>query len=125
MQVKQEEESAPLDGSKKKKPPTTPKPASKSPEKPKKSSKRLSAKMASSIKIKAVVPPATPERIKAVTSIGTPKKKNQVVIFVPGTLIEAQNFDQRWMPVKVIEVDMDDREVLVRSCDKNSKSKTG
>lgn len=81
--------------------------------------------MASSIKIKAVVPPATPERIKAVTSIGTPKKKNQVVIFVPGTLIEAQNFDQRWMPVKVIEVDMDDREVLVRSCDKNSKSKTG
>lgn len=97
----------------------------KSPEKPKKTSKRLSAKLiAAKPKIKTEVPP-TPERVKASPTVQTPKKKNQVVNFVPGSAIEAQNFDGKWMPVKVIEVDMDEREVLVRSCDKNNKSKTG
>lgn len=52
------------------------------------------------------------------------KKKNQLVTFVPGSTIEAQNFDGKWMQVKIIEVDMDEREVLVRSCDKN-KNKVG
>lgn len=104
----------------KKKAPTT----SKSPDKPKKTSKRLSAKVFATPKVKAEVP-ATPERVKASPAIQTPKKKNQVVNFVPGSSIEAQNFDGKWMPVKVIEVDMEEREVLVRSCDKNNKSKTG
>lgn len=98
----------------KKKPTTT-----KSPAKPKKSSQRLSAKV---VKVNT---PATPERIKTTPLVATPKKKNQVVNFVPGSAIEAQNFDGKWMPVKVIEVDMEEREVLVRSCDKNNKSKTG
>lgn len=99
---------------------------SKSPVKPKKSSKRLSAKSSVAFKVKAEVPPpATPERVKATPTIATPKKKNQVVNFVPGSSIEAQNFDGKWLPVKVIEVDMEEREVLVRSCDKNNKSKTG
>lgn len=44
---------------------------------------------------------------------------------MPGTSVEAQNFDGKWMPVKVIEVDMEEGEVLVRSCEKNNKSKTG
>lgn len=94
----------------------------KSPVKPKKSSQRLSAKV---VKLKPENPLATPERIKTSPSVATPKKKNQVVNFVPGSSIEAQNFDGKWMPVKVIEVDMEEREVLVRSCDKNNKSKTG
>lgn len=90
----------------------------------KKSSKRLSAKIEKS-KEKNEVPPATPEKIKISPSIATPKKKNQVLSFVPGSAIEAQNFDSKWMPVKVIEVDMEEREVLVRSSDKSNKSKTG
>lgn len=94
-------------------------------DKPEKKSKRLSAKFAATPKIKAVVIPNTPERVKtAVPAVATPKKKNQVVNFVPGSSIEAQNFDGKWIPVKVVEVDMEEREVLVRSCDKN-KSKTG
>jgi PHD finger protein 20 len=102
---------------------TTPK----SPDKPTKVSKRLSAKQAGTVKVKTeTAPPETPERVKAaVPPVATPKKKNQVVNFVPGSSIEAQNFDGKWMPVKVIEVDMEEREVLVRSCDKNNKSKTG
>lgn len=114
--------------SSKKKAPLLPVTSSKSPDKPKKTSKRLSAKIvAASTKPKKEVP-STPERVKAsptVLTVQTPKKKNQVVTFVPGSSIEAQNFDGKWMPVKVIEVDMEEREVLVRSCDKNNKSKTG
>lgn len=90
----------------------------------KKSSKRLSAKIEKSKK-KVEAPPATPEKIKMFPSAATPKKKNQVLSFVPGSSIEAQNFDSKWMPVKVIEVDMEEREVLVRSSDKSNKSKTG
>lgn len=105
----------------KKKTPSKPTPV-KSPAKPKKTSQRLSAKF---VKPKLEDPPATPERVKASLAVSTPKKKNQVVNFVPGSSIEAQNFDGKWIPVKVIEVDMDEREVLVRSCDKNNKSKTG
>lgn len=97
--------------------------ATKSPKK----SKRLSAKINAAPKIKSVAIPETPEKIKLALppAAATPKKKNQVVNFVPGSSIEAQNFDGKWMPVKVIEVDMDEREVLVRSIDKNNKSKTG
>ncbi|CRK96196.1 CLUMA_CG009625, isoform A [Clunio marinus] len=98
-------------------------PKKSSPEKTKKS-KRLSAKIA--LKIKAEnLPPATPEKVKETPIDGTPKKKNQILNFVPGSTIEAQNFDEKWIQVKVIEVDMDEREVLVRSCDKTNKSKTG
>lgn len=72
------------------------------------------------------------KKVKVVTkepeeppAVSTPaKKKNQLVTFVPGSTIEAQNFDGKWMQVKIIEVDMDEREVLVRSCDKN-KNKVG
>ena len=94
----------------------------KSPVKPKKTSQRLSAKIA---KPKIEIPIATPERVKAAPLVATPKKKNNLDNFVPGTSIEAQNFDGKWMPVKVIEVDMEEGEVLVRSCEKNNKSKTG
>lgn len=89
--------------------------------KTKKISKRLSTKH--EIKVE----PATPEQSKAApeTPNGTPKKKNKVEKFIPGSSIEAQNFDGKWMQVKVIEVDMDEREVLVRSCDKNNKFKAG
>lgn len=90
----------------------------------KKSSKRLSAKIEKTFK-KSEIPPATPEKVKISPSCLTPKKKNQVLSFVPGSSIEAQNFDSKWMPVKVIEVDMEEREVLVRSSDKSNKSKTG
>lgn len=111
-----------------KKKPATPKPDAVSTptvDKPEKKSKRLSAKFAATPKIKAVAIPDTPERVKTtVPAAATPKKKNQVVNFVPGSSIEAQNFDGKWIPVKVVEVDMEEREVLVRSCDKN-KSKTG
>lgn len=105
------------------KPASVPTPAS---DKPEKKSKRLSAKLAATPKIKAVAIPDTPERAKPTSSAAaTPKKKNQVVNFVPGSLIEAQNFDGKWIPVKVVEVDMEDREVLVRSCDKSNKTKSG
>lgn len=96
----------------------------------KKTSKRLSDKVAARSspspkkRIKAEKPEVVEEKPK-VPELPIANKKNQVTTFIPGTSIEAQNFDGKWMPVKVIEVDMDDREVLVRSVDKSNKSKTG
>lgn len=97
----------------------------KSPLKPKKSSKRLSLKASVSKTEITPVTPSTPETVKMSPAVVTPKKKNQVTNFVPGSSIEAQNFDGKWIPVKVIEVDMDEREVLVRSSDKVNKPKAG
>jgi len=102
-------------------------------EKPKKSSKRLSAKLQQSeIKAKkAKIEEPLAESIdkimtvKAEPTVSTPKKKNLIVNFIPGNTIEAQNFDGKWISVKIIEVDTDEREVLVRSVDKNNKSKAG
>lgn len=90
----------------------------------KKSSKRLSAKVEKK-KPAEISLTSPPEKVKASPLIVTPKKKNQVMSFVPGSSIEAQNFDSKWMPVKVIEVDMTEQEVLVRSSEKSNKSKTG
>jgi PHD finger protein 20 len=96
-----------------------------------KKSKRLSAR-SEAAKVKPEPVAQTPDKVpktestpKATPPAITPKKKNQVVNFIPGSSIEAQNFDGKWTPVKVVEVDMDEREVLVRSSDKNNKSKTG
>jgi hypothetical protein len=50
------------------------------------------------------------------------KENNQIISFLPGNTIEAQDFDGKWNSVKVIEVDIEDREVLVRF-DKFAKSK--
>ena len=107
-------------------------------EKPKKTSKRLSAaKMATTTStvisdvpvtvVKSEIP-ATPDRTKSKNPegpppAGTPRKKNTIINFLPGSTIEAQSFDQKWITVKVIEVDIDEREVLVRF-EKNCKSKT-
>ena len=33
--------------------------------------------------------------------------------FVPGSLLEARDFSNEWFPAKVVEVDWEDREVLV------------
>lgn len=104
-----------------------------SPEKPKKSSKRLSAKLQQSEiqakKAKVEEPPAestsSNNPVKLEPTLSTPKKKNLIVNFIPGNSIEAQNFDGKWISVKIIEVDTDEREVLVRSADKNNKAKAG
>lgn len=48
-----------------------------------------------------------------------------IINFLPGTPIEAQTFDSKWMSARVVEVDMEDREVLVRFLDKSNKSKSG
>lgn len=104
-----------------------------SPEKPKKSSKRLSAKLQQSEikakKAKVEEPPAESTSsnvsVKLESTVSTPKKKNLIVNFIPGNTIEAQNFDGKWISVKIIEVDTDEREVLVRSADKNNKAKAG
>lgn len=108
-------------------------------EKPKKSSKRLSAAKIATTPASTVISdvtvtvvkseiPATPDRSKSKNPegpppAGTPKKKNTIINFLPGSTIEAQSFDQKWITVKVIEVDIDEREVLVRF-EKNCKSKT-
>ena len=108
-------------------------------EKPKKTSKRLSAAKMTTTTTPAVISdvavtvvkteiPATPDKTKTKTTegpppVGTPKKKNTIINFLPGSTIEAQSFDQKWITVKVIEVDIDEREVLVRF-EKNCKSKT-
>ncbi|KAL7047970.1 hypothetical protein ACKWTF_003161 [Chironomus riparius] len=104
-----------------------------SPEKPKKSSKRLSAKLqqneiqAKKAKVEETEEESvdTPVTVKSDPIVSTPKKKNLIVNFIPGNTIEAQNFDGKWIPVKIIEVDTDEREVLVRSADKNNKAKAG
>ncbi|CAO1367766.1 unnamed protein product [Diamesa serratosioi] len=105
-------------------------------EKPKKTSKRLSAAklgttatiittttptVISDVAVTVIKPeiPATPDRTKSKNlegppPVGTPKKKNTIINFLPGSTIEAQSFDQKWITVKVIEVDIDEREVLVR-----------
>lgn len=50
---------------------------------------------------------------------------NPTINFVPGTSIESLSFDGKWISVKVVEVDMEEREVLVRFLDKSNKSKSG
>ena len=116
-------------------------------EKPKKTSKRLSAAKIMATTTTALTPTTVPTVISdvAVTVVkpeihatpdrgksknpegpppaGTPRKKNTIINFLPGSTIEAQSFDQKWITVKVIEVDIDEREVLVRF-EKNNKSKT-
>jgi PHD finger protein 20 len=108
-------------------------------DKPIKTSKRLSAKLAdakeSAAKKKSEASQSASDRKSKLHEILSPssssssvnisKKKNQVLTFVPGTTIEAQNFDGKWILSKVIEVDMEDREVLVRACEKKDKTKTG
>jgi PHD finger protein 20 len=102
-----------------------------SPIKPKKSSKRLSAKLSqtevTAKKTKTSTTPPVEQKCKPkeLPIETTPKKKNALLNFIPGSSIEAQNFDGKWLPVKIIEVDTEEREVLVRSCDKNNKSKIG
>lgn len=94
----------------------------------KKSSKRLSAKFAasSSSAKKAKTEVVVVEKPKSkVPESPVSKQKNGLTNFVPGSSIEAQfPPDGKWFPVKVIEVDMDEREVLIRCCDKNNKVKT-
>jgi PHD finger protein 20 len=96
-----------------------------------KSSKRLSAKFAaaassSAKKIKKEAEVVVVEKPKSkVPESPVTKKKDLVTNFIPGSTIEAQNFDGKWIQVKVIEVDMDEREVLVRSNEKSNKSKAG
>lgn len=104
----------------------------------KKSSKRLSAKLQQSenqlkrAKVDESSEASTSTSIKeepkpkdVIDAQSVLQKKNTIVNFIPGNSIEAQNFDGKWISVKIIEVDTDDREVLVRSCDKNNKSKAG
>lgn len=52
----------------------------------------------------------------------SPKKKNSIINFVPGNLLQAQDFGGKWMSAKVIEVDTEEREVLIRF-EKSAKSK--
>lgn len=95
-------------------------------DKPKKSSKRLSERFAAnSAKKKKTEVEVVEVKPKVPETPPSAKKNNEVTTFLPGKSIEAQNFDGKWIPVKVIEVDMDDREVLVRSIEKNNKSKSG
>jgi PHD finger protein 20 len=50
--------------------------------------------------------------------------KKSEINFVPGVIIEAQNFDEKWVSVKIVEIDLEEREVLVQSLDKNFKHTT-
>lgn len=70
---------------------------------------------------------STVTEIKPVITIPLVKKEVDIptINFIPGSSIEAQNFDSKWISVKVVEVDMEEREVLVRFPDKSNKSKTG
>lgn len=52
----------------------------------------------------------------------SPKRIGQILNFVPGTKIEAQDFNNSWHTVKIVEVDNDDREVLIHF-EKNVKGK--
>lgn len=85
-------------------------------EKPVKIEKTLKSEVS---KVVAVAPPPTPT---SSTALVTPKKKSQAITFLPGSVLEAKDFDGKWIQVRVMEVDTDDREVLVRS-EKSAKSK--
>lgn len=55
-------------------------------------------------------------------SLNSSKQENPVS-FVPGTKVEAQDFDKTWHPAKVVEVDQDEGEVLIHF--EKNKSKGG
>lgn len=128
----------PAETKKKVEPKKIPTPAPKADENVKKS-KRLSEKL-SAVKPSPTPKPKVVEEKKEKKPVVTePTTSTDIIVddelskdkarstinFVPGSSIEAQNFDGKWMSVKVVEIDMEEREVLVRSCDKNSKIKTG
>lgn len=73
------------------------------------------------VEVKAEI--ITQKPVAAVQEKSTPKKKSQAINFVPGNTIEAQDFDGKWNAVKILEVDTEDREVLIRFDNKFSKSK--
>lgn len=100
--------------------------------KSKRLSEKLSAKKTFTPRLKITETKKKPIVVESTTSTTVAKheetsndKPKSVINFVPGTSIEAQNFDGKWVSVKVVEIDMEEREVLVRSCDKNAKSKSG
>lgn len=74
---------------------------------------------------KSVKPEATKNIAPASTSTAapvTPKKKSPAINFLPGSLLEAQDFDGKWIQVRIIEVDTGEGDILVRS-EKNAKNK--
>ncbi|KAG5677110.1 hypothetical protein PVAND_006893 [Polypedilum vanderplanki] len=122
-----------------------------SPTKPKKSSKQLSARYQAltetkKLKLEQIDPPSNEKKetkpVKTSKIKEEPKSdipsssqtvssstssssiKSNAINFVPGNSIEVKNFDGKWVSVKIIEVDMDEREVFVKSSEKN-KSKPG
>ena len=54
--------------------------------------------------------PSTSSGAKKGTTINQGKAKLE---FVPGSMLEARDFNNKWFPAKVVEVDLEDREVLV------------
>lgn len=74
--------------------------------------------------------PSTPTTPKEKKSSSTPRKSSSAaassmqaqINFTPGTKIEAQDFSGKWHQAKLVEVDTEDREVLVQF-EKNGKAK--
>ncbi|XP_065082151.1 PHD finger protein 20-like protein 1 [Ochlerotatus camptorhynchus] len=58
---------------------------------------------------------------KSTSAISNTSQSSQIN-FAPGTKIEAQDFSGKWHPAKLLEVDTEEREVLVQF-EKNGKSK--
>lgn len=59
---------------------------------------------------------------KSTSAISSTSQASQIN-FTPGTKIEAQDFSGKWHPAKLLEVDTEEREVLVQF-EKNGKSKS-
>lgn len=81
--------------------------------------KKVIRKSSDSAILKEKVVDKTPQ-IKLIDP--SPKRSGQILNFVPGTKIEAQDFNNSWHCVKIVEVDNDDREVLIHF-EKNIKGK--
>uniref|UniRef100_A0A2M4BB81 Putative phd zn-finger n=1 Tax=Anopheles marajoara TaxID=58244 RepID=A0A2M4BB81_9DIPT len=120
--------------------PSTSKKSSTSTLKGKSSSKRPASarKLASSAKkqprVEQVAPPASPKKqTPKKAGLSTVKQEMGIVAgtggserltsFTPGTKIEAQDFSGRWHSANLVEVDTEEREVLVQF-EKAEKSKT-
>lgn len=83
--------------------------------------KKILRKSSDSAIIKEKTVDKTPQ-IKLIEPSTLPKRSGQITSFVPGTKIEAQDFNNAWHTVKIVEVDNDDREVLIHF-EKNIKGK--
>lgn len=83
--------------------------------------KSVKNKKANKKKLQSRAKQKAPAKTSPPTPITSPKKQNASALnFISGTKLEAQDFNGKWHEAKIVEVDSDEREVLIHF-EKNDK----